>query len=336
MIGIRVDSNTKIAMGHIMRCMSIAEQMNIKPIFICSERDSTDIASINGYKSICLENDYNRKEDELEALLGVIENNNITTLVVDSYSVTDKYLRKLHEKVKLVYIDDINSFKYDVDLIINYTYMTEKSIYEKWNYTNVKFLIGSKYVPLRKQFIQEPIQIQDVKNIFITTGGTDEYHMIIELIGRLDNNRYGLNIVLGRYYNDKEKLERYIDDIDNVTIYSNVSDIANIMKKNDIAISAGGTTLAELATLGIPTICFSVADNQMSGTKMYDKSGLMIYCGDVRTNKEKVVENIIRTVNKLADDRIMRKQMADNMKKSFDACGATRLAREIEKVDRMS
>lgn len=336
MIGIRVDSNDIIAMGHLMRCMSIAGQLEKKPIFICSERTTEEFITNAGYKCICLDNQYDEKEQELELLLSVIDENNVELLLIDSYSVTEHYFDVLHNKVKLAYIDDINAFKYNVDILINYTYGTQRLIYDRWNYKNVELLLGSRYVPLRSQFRQLPIMISNVRNIYLTTGGTDGHHMILELIRRLDIKRYGINVVLGKYYKDREQLDKYIKDNSgyrenhDINVYQNISDIADVMKQNDIAISAGGTTLAELASLGIPTICFSMADNQIPGTTKYAQDGLMIYAGDIRTDKNEVIERIVREVQRLTQDRECREEMARRMRESFDGKGAGRIAAILE------
>ena len=54
------------------------------------------------------------------------------------------------------------------------------------------------------------------------------------------------------------------------------------MKKVDVAISAGGTTLYELCACGTPTISYSFADNQLNNVKQFDEDGIIPYAGDVR------------------------------------------------------
>ena len=63
MIGIRVDANDTIAMGHLMRCMSIARQLNKKHvIFIVSDECAKDVLDIDEFSCICMNNDYARKK----------------------------------------------------------------------------------------------------------------------------------------------------------------------------------------------------------------------------------------------------------------------------------
>lgn len=333
MIAIRVDSNDIIATGHVMRCLAIAEQFQKKPLFICSEQVTQEFLMQRGYECICLHNRYNQKNYELDNLSLIIKKKNVDLMLIDSYEVTEYYFHALHKMVRLAYIDDLIQFYYDVDLIINYTYKMTMADYEDWNYSNVEFLLGSKFAPLRKQFLQKPIQIKSINNVLLTTGGTDNFHIILDLVKRLSKKNYTLHIVLGKFYDDCDELGQFINGKNNITVYRNVDNIAQIMKKCDIAISAGGTTLIELATLGIPTICFSIADNQLAATKMYANDKLMKYAGDVRADKQGVEDYIIKLIAEMEKSVEERSDMARRMVKNFDGMGARRIAEQMENLE---
>ena len=75
MVGIRTDANDKIAMGHIMRCMSIARQLKQKEsdvVFIISEDDAGSFIKENGFHYRCLKNRYDQKEQETELMIELI------------------------------------------------------------------------------------------------------------------------------------------------------------------------------------------------------------------------------------------------------------------------
>ena len=113
MIGIRADANEKIASGHIMRCIAIAEQMNSSSeqvVFITADHFPDSLLDEKGYQHVCLSSDWKDKNSELESLTLCLEKYNITTLIVDSYEATRQYLQTLHKLIKVVYIDDIVIF----------------------------------------------------------------------------------------------------------------------------------------------------------------------------------------------------------------------------------
>lgn len=339
MIGIRVDANEEIGMGHFVRCLAVANQLKSlgeKVMFISSDDYIKEKVEKDGFNFVSLINKYYEKDSEIDILICLLKKNNINTLLLDSYEVTELYMKCLHEIVRIIYIDDINLFKYLADVIINYTYNTEFSIYEEKKYEkNTKFCLGSRYIPLREEFAYNKIEIKkEVGAIFITTGGTDNYNIIMELIKQLSADEFqGITkyIVVGKFYKKYDELKILENDF--LKVYQNISDIYNIMKKCDIAISAGGTTVAELCAMGIPTIAFSMADNQLEGTKAYDKDGIIIYTGDVRNDKEKVVLKIIENVRILREEYKLRKKMSLKSNDIIDGYGAKRIAKLISEVE---
>ena len=51
------------------------------------------------------------------------------------------------------------------------------------------------------------------------------------------------------------------------------------MLDSDIAISAGGQTLYELARVGVPAMAIVVAENQMNNVRGWQKAGFIEYAG---------------------------------------------------------
>lgn len=337
MIGIRVDANERIAMGHLMRCLSIAQQLKIlgqTPLFIISEEQSVDQIQEAGFESICLQNSYKNKDEELPRLIEVIREYQIHKMLIDSYGVTEQYMRTVKEYCKVIYIDDLNSFRYPADMIVNYTFKTKKRIYEAKGYGEELFLLGADYVPLRIPFSEGCIEIKPyVEDIFLTTGGADEYNMIVGMLEKMQGEeclkRIKKHVVVGRFYGELDKLYEVSKKHSEISVYHNVSDVWKIMRKCDLAISAGGTTLAELCACGVPTICFSLADNQLEGTKAYSEERMMIYVGDVRKNKTDVLEKISKQTQRLLGDWALRSELAEKANSIIDGKGATRIAESI-------
>lgn len=337
MTGIRVDANEKIAMGHVMRCLSIAKCLKSKGeqvIFWTSGDYASDFIRENGFECNELEYDYCSKEEEVNALIDSLKNKSVDKLLIDSYQVTQKYLEQLHSDFQIIYLDDLNAFCYPADLIINYTYNVSKKIYEKWKYAeNTKFLLGREYVPLRPQFKNVMIDTtMPVNTILITTGGADEQNMILEILHCLSGSQYeGIQklVVAGKFYSHMEELKKIAEKDETIQIHYNVNNMAELMKKSNIAISAGGTTLAELCACGIPTICFSVADNQLYGTRAYADDGIVIYAGDVRKSKENVLNNIVKSLEEMIGNVSVRMQFGNKAHEMIDGNGAERIAEHI-------
>ena len=114
-IYIRTDANADIASGHMMRCITIARQIEAlghKVCFLVSDRESLSFLSAQApdLSVIQLQNaKYNDLESELEKLSELLKTNP-GTLLIDSYFVTEHYLSQLQTITKTAYMDDLCSF----------------------------------------------------------------------------------------------------------------------------------------------------------------------------------------------------------------------------------
>lgn len=338
MIGIRTDANKKIGMGHIMRCLSIAsrlKELGEDAIFFTSGDYAADFIRSKGFECFILPYEYKNKNEEIYKFIDILKDKKISKVLLDSYEVTLKYMTELNRAVKIAYIDDLNLFRYPVDLIINYTYNTDMSLYNEWHYNPIdtKFLLGSKYIPLRPEFSKSFIMCNPkVKRIFITTGGSDEYNMLLEILRELCKSKWSKIeklVIAGKFYGNMKELRFLELHQESVKIYHDISDMARVMKKCDVAISAGGTTIAELCACGIPTIGFAVAQNQIYGLEAYSKDGIVKYAGDVREDRKHVIDNIVINLEEFVADYNQRKQQCKLANDLIDGNGAMRIAKEI-------
>jgi len=197
----------------------------------------------------------------------------IKKLVIDSYFVTKTYLESLAQVTEIIYIDDLDKFKYPVNMLINYNLYAGDMGYEiKYKGTTTKLLLGTAYVPLRKEFENMPERkFRDIKKILITSGGTDKYNMVGNILGRMVKNPEYRNIdmycILGRFNINSGKLRQEYGNLPNVHLLNNVHNMDFYMKNCDLCITAGGTTIYELCVSGMPSILYSIADNQINISK---------------------------------------------------------------------
>lgn len=327
---IRVDMNSVIATGHVMRCLAIADllqQNGIASVFLLADDNAVDIIAKKGYKYKVLNSTWNSLDGELEILVDYIRNrdNEARALLIDTYMVTEKYLSEVSKYIETIYIDDLNMMIYPVHKIICYAYYWEKFRYveryekafkEKKICQVPQFYFGPRYAPLRLEFYNlTPHHIKEkIDSILIMSGGTDQYHVIDRLLEHIDVLKYqSIYIICGKYSMDFEMLKLKYSLCKNIYIYKNVENIIDYMMKSDFAISAGGTTLYELCAVGLPTISYSIADNQLDNVKKFHEEEIIEYLGDMR---EKDVEKNLPTVisrytyiNRTKRSKLMRKLM---------------------------
>lgn len=287
--------------------------------------------------------DYNNLNNEINLMKIIIKKENITVLIVDSYFVTEKYLYELKCLTKVVYIDDLGEMIYPCHVLINYCNYYKKFNYnEKYKNISTKLYLGCDFVPLRDEFTSKISKINNrkikekVTGIMITTGGTDKFNLsakicknLINEFKKLNMNNIKIQLIVGKYNSNIEELKALENLNNNIQLLYNISNISNIMLENDIAISAGGTTLYELCFCKIPTICFAFADNQLDGTEEFGNSNTMINVGDVREDINKKVQSITEKIVELANNYKLREKLSQLEGKVVDGKGVNRIGKII-------
>ena len=368
-IYIRTDGNSKIATGHLVRCLCIAqalESLKKSVCFLVSDKDSfsllKDLAEsvFCGYKfsfdvKILETAKYDDLELEIDELSNLLKSDaSLLTgqetfqaknpssdkpiLFVDSYFVTEAYFTSLKPFAKVAYMDDLRAFDYPVDLVINYDVIQPAREQEyQLSYTNAGIsLLGAKYTPLRSQFQNQEVSLRgQIKNILITTGGSDPYDFTLTLSDYLLSLELNMEIhvVVGRLFKNIETLEELSKQYSSLHLHYNVSDMASLMKQCDYAVSAAGTTLYELCALGIPAISISMADNQIPMAEIFATVDAVPYAGDIRVQTtdemntifEQISGHLLSLYNDPSKSRIQHKKM----RQLVDGNGAIKIAKVL-------
>ena len=334
MIYIRADMNEQIATGHIMRCLSIADALRGlgEPVrFILADEQAVSLLKKRGYDAIVLHTQWNHMDEELSVLSQVIRNEHIDKLLIDSYQVTQRYLAELSKLVTTVYMDDLNLFEYSVDAVICYANYWKKFQY-KINDKRITYLLGMKYVPLKQAFwnFEAKIISEKANNLLILTGGSDSFNVTEQILDSIDTYQFQtIDVICGIYNTNYNKFVKKYENNKNIKLHQAVNNIEQYMKKADIAISAGGTTLYELCAIGTPAISFSFADNQLDNVRQFQEDGLIDYAGDAR------MDDIAGTINlyltRYRNDFELRKEKSEKMQKMVDGKGAIHLAEALLK-----
>lgn len=340
----RVDGNREIATGHIMRSLSVARAcaaLGADVRFLVSDEESMSVltkrfAFPDEFPRYCLQSDYKNMEAELPALLPILQSADSPCLFIDSYSVTDAYLSKLRSVCRTAYLDDVLAFDYPVDCIINYDITEMPDCYRKAS----QCLLGPAYTPLRGQFQNVRYEVRPaVRNILLSTGGTDYGNIAGTLLTKLyggfsdalidDCHYHVITSRLNSHFADLEDLARRHPS---VHIHENVSDMAGLMRECDLALSAGGTTLYELCAVGVPSISFSIADNQLLAVETLAEKNIIPYAGDVRKSAEDVMDTLLVFLTGHICSREnyeLRKKSSRQMRAFLDGNGSVRIAKAL-------
>lgn len=335
MIWIRADANETMGTGHVMRCLSIAaalRKMGEKVCFLTADEKTVPLLEAGGQAYHVLHTDYTRMEEELEILEGMLASCAPDFFLADSYFVTAEYFRRVRRRVPVGYVDDRCVKGLPLDLLINYNIFAEESLYGQQDGT--RLLLGTAYAPLREEFRGTQYQVrQDALRVLVTTGGSDRYQLAGRFLEKAlgDDRTAGLEygIVSGAFNPYLKELREWEKKNRNVQIYSNVTNMRELMEKSDIAVSAGGSTMYELSAVGVPTLCFSFVDNQEEIVRGFVDQGLVCFGGNYLAQGEGMLEMLVEKMALLVSDRRLRQAYSEKQRQMVDGKGAERIAQAL-------
>ena len=342
----RADGNPYIGAGHVMRCLSIADaamDKGVESIFVTAGDEFVNIVRNRGFRHIVLGSDYRNMDDELPKVVQIIDDEQPVALMVDSYYVTKSYLGRLKQAVnavggRLVYIDDILSFPYPCDTLINYNIYSDEKAYKELfsGYSLPEMLLGTDYAPLRSEFRsavdKNYVRADRGSQILISTGGADFEHLMIELVREVKKvkKHHTFHFLIGAANEDRNLIVSEAAGESNLILHENVTNMSELMLSCDAAISAAGSTLYELCACRVPTVTYILADNQIPGARGFEQRGIMKCAGDIReTGAVELSARLIDMALELCNNEGECALIAERQGSVVDGKGAERI---IEKL----
>ncbi|MBR4207168.1 MAG: UDP-2,4-diacetamido-2,4,6-trideoxy-beta-L-altropyranose hydrolase [Lachnospiraceae bacterium] len=330
---IRTEANEVTASGHMMRCLNVAEaarKAGKEAVFITAEIGSAKLPKSKGFETVVLGTDFKDLGSELPLMEELIKKRDIKRLLIDSYYVTNDYLGRLSSFTKTAYIDDLHEDIWPVDILINYSMSAHFYPYER-EYENTRLLLGPDYMPLREEYISDIDKERTVKKraekLLVLSGGGDEAHFLLNFLKRSKTEPlkgFEIKLIAGRFNRDLDKLKKEAEGLTCVTVLSEIPTLKGELEAADICISAGGTTLYELAATGTPGIMYCLADNQKDNIRGFLDEDIFEYAGDVRD--EGFYERMTAVIKVYAEDTKKREECARRGKRLVDGNGAGRIA----------
>lgn len=305
--------------GHITRCLSLYqafEERNIFPtIYLNGDKHAQSLLINCQYEMIDWLNHPTSLFKEI---------NNSDILIIDSYLAGKEYYNNF---IKLAYlslfIDDNLRIDYPDGIIVNGTINAESFPYQK--NTN-QFLLGAQYIPLRKEFWDIPTRKinRDISSILITFGGQDIRNLTPLILNSLNENfpDANKNIIIGSGFKCVGQIEKIKNSKTNLYYSPTAEKIKELMLSSDVAITAAGQTLYELAVTGTPTIAIAVAENQSNNIREWKQKGFLLNV--ILYNDKFFLRKINEDLKKL-ENASLRKKLSKIGKANVDGQGSRRI-----------
>jgi UDP-2,4-diacetamido-2,4,6-trideoxy-beta-L-altropyranose hydrolase len=316
-IAVRADASSRMGTGHVMRCLTLAEELRRRGAqltFICREHHGHLIGAI-GQKSFAVATlpapDESRSPgatvaDDYAAWLGVSSRDDAAEtiealdgevpdwLVVDHYGLGRDWEQQLRRHAKrLLVIDDLAGRAHDCDALLdqNFSGDGDRSARDALRVPeHCALLLGPRYALLAADY-QAHRQLQPprgapVRRVLIYFGGADPTNVTGLALAALCAPEFlhlSVDVVVGTNHSAREGLIAQAAGRPRTCVHGTRPNLADLMVGADMAIGAGGGTTWERMCLGLPTLVVSIADNQRPTCEALAAAGLIAYLGDAQS-----------------------------------------------------
>jgi len=328
----RVDGNSKIGSGHLIRCVNIAKQINksYQIEFICVENKnlqkilkSFKINSIPRTNNSWLGNTW---QEDCNKTIDIIKDKSDIFLIIDQYSIDEKWETKIRPFVKtIMVIDDLHNRNHNCDILL------DQNIYFNNPYTsfipkNCKLLLGPKYGILNKTFQKTKRIRTSIKRVYIFFGGSDQYNLTERLLEEIININIIFDVVIGSLNKNYENILKKYSKYKNINIHYSVNQdkIADIIYNSDLAIGSSGVSAYERCISGLFSLVVTFADNQISNANNLHKLNVIDYVG--KHSDDKIIYKIYVKLKKYIEEDINWEKISTKCMKIIDGNGLYRIS----------
>jgi UDP-2,4-diacetamido-2,4,6-trideoxy-beta-L-altropyranose hydrolase len=310
-IAILADSGPTMGLGHVARCVGLAQgfeaESGIRPTFYVQDARARrwvrerGFAAKSGRPEIC------------------------DLMIVDSYHQTAKTWAALRQRAKhLLVVDDFGRPYPRADWVLNSAPLAETLGYsKKWGN---RLLLGPTFHPLRRDYWRSsgrhPVSAR-VRNVVVLLGGGRMVPALQEIVSVLKQvlPDARCHVVLGPMARVRSRGKS------SVTFVRSPKVLRRLLERCDLAVSAAGQTLYELAFAGLPTVAVQMAANQRHNLMAFEKSGTILPAGWLGTPGFK--RNLTRALITLLQSKTRRQKMSQAGRYLVDGRGARRVAQTV-------
>ena len=287
---IRVDAAPHLGAGHALRCLALAQAWRAgggKVTFATASMlpPLRDRLVAEGAELAELPPSADRRDDARRTAR-LATTRRAAWVVVDGYAFDDAYERTLHDSgLRVLSLDDYGHARHDfATAVLNQNPAAAEIGYPP--YAARRQLLGRDYVLLRNEFRRpsrprvEPAR--PPRRILVTLGGSDPENLTQTVVDALISGAPPERepaVVVGPGYAAVDRLRSSLTSVPGCSLHVNVSDMAPLMDEVDLAVSAAGSTMWELAHRGVPTLSITTADNQRVVAAACRRAGLSLDLG---------------------------------------------------------
>lgn len=260
----RLDADSQIGTGHLMRCLAIADTLSAlggRCGFLCRPLSPAlqGLLSSHVYLPIADDDEALSRASELKP----------RWLIVDHYGLDIRFEQAAAAQVpQILVLDDLADRRHQATLLLDQGPLRQETEYRPLINADCRLLLGADYALLRPIYRQlRKTHCNEFRRGLIGFGGADPAHACLQTLHSLIDakliHHYQWTLLAGAANPDYPQLHTLITGQQlPVTLLRHSDEVAHLLAAHDFAIGAAGGMTWERCCIGIPTLSIPIADNQ--------------------------------------------------------------------------
>lgn len=255
----------EIGLGHLQRCVALARALHgsgHRPVVIVD----LPRGGVSGAVRALVPHDIQVVRTIEDAFEGFSDRPRVEWVVVDDYAADasyDRALRRFAERVLV--LDDHASRVRDADLLLSQALTRTVDDYAGRVPDRCTILVGPRHALVRPEFGSHVRTVTSNPTssvgyqVFVAMGGTDAGNTldrVLMALARLaPEKRHVVHVMISTLSRAADRLDALLDRLPyECVVHRDLHDPVALMAGCDVAVTAGGMTSFELATLGVPSV----------------------------------------------------------------------------------
>ena len=328
------DCGPRIGGGHVMRCLTLARALADKgcALAFAANPPAQAVLDAFGPRDMTV---YPLSDDLAEAAPHAADWADAFKadwVLLDHYRLSPAEEAALKGPRRLAVLDDLADRPRPADLVINPGYGLAPRNYLGLVADEAQVLVGPQYALVRPEFVAHRDKALErrregghLKHVLISLGMTDVEGITARVVQALEPHLQGLilDVVLAGTAPSLPALRDQAKTDCGLRLHVDNHAMAELMSQADIAVGAGGSSVWERATLGLPAVTLILADNQRPMAQAMSNVGLTLAVDATAADFE---AKLVEAVRRLVEDAAFRRWVFESSCHACDGLGAERVA----------
>jgi spore coat polysaccharide biosynthesis predicted glycosyltransferase SpsG len=319
----RVDGGRSIGMGHVVRCLWLANALSESygnRIWFCMDQDEIGISVVRS-----------RGWPVLPVAATELGREDADALIVDlPGGVSSEAVRSLlHENPGslVVLMDGTCAGRIEADLVVSpLERLPEPS---SWRGFRGQRYEGAAYAVMDPAFALVPRRSFNLvvePRILLSMGGSDPCGLTLQALRALDGmeEKFHVTVAIGPAFVHEAELQTWQTGARRQYESRRQDSLLDLMVNSDFALVSFGTTVYELAATGLPAIALSITEDHARSAEVFAPGGSLKHLGLFSTVSAAQIKSAVR---ELLNNPQLRFAMAQRGQALVDGRGAQRVAK---------